>query len=271
MSSKKCAKFVINLDKDIARRNYIEEHFKELGVRDYKIIQAVDGRSLSESDLARFYDEKLAIEKYGRKLFPGEIGCALSHLNCYKEIIEQNLPGAFIFEDDVRLYDSAKILMEQIEFKFLHEKTIPAVNIVLLSGAKYVWKHKKLAYLSLGCNLHRVHKASCAHGYFVTKEAVVKLLDYYSPIFTPVDIWERVSKATAIKIYTCKPECVGVKAVTGSISSTRNTSEVLCDVKKQIKKRPLYRRIYRKIRSFYPKKIFQKIAEYTVGIQYMGG
>lgn len=44
-----------------------------------------------------------AIDKFGDRLRPGEIGCAQSHVNIWRYMVQQNLEYALIFEDDACL------------------------------------------------------------------------------------------------------------------------------------------------------------------------
>lgn len=90
--------FIVNLKRRPDRRRVIETRLKNLSLTNYEIIDAVDGKELPE-DLTNIYDDKSAI-KLHRKLQNSEIGCALSHIEIAKKVIEQNLDYAIILEDD---------------------------------------------------------------------------------------------------------------------------------------------------------------------------
>ena len=115
--------FVINLKKDILKKEYIKNHFRDHGIENYTFIKAIDGREMSCEDLLKFYDKKKALEVHGRPLARGEIGCTLSHLECYKKIISQDLAGAFIFEDDVVFSADTTCLMKKIHDNFAQLKS----------------------------------------------------------------------------------------------------------------------------------------------------
>ena len=119
--------FLINLDSCTDRLKESTFQFDNFSLP-FERISAIKGAELGADVLDTSYCKLKNAKQYYRPLTLGEIGCYLSHIKVLSIIVELELPYAFIFEDDVRLYDSAKILMEQIEFKFLHEKTIPAVN-----------------------------------------------------------------------------------------------------------------------------------------------
>ena len=102
--------FVISLKNETARRQSISKHLKERGF-DFEFFDAVDGRKMdvpSHPD----YDAKRRIRSFGRHIKPGELGCLLSHLGTYKEIVKRNLPYALILEDDVILHKDTKHVLE---------------------------------------------------------------------------------------------------------------------------------------------------------------
>lgn len=91
--------YVINLAKRKDRLKKIEDAFAKFSFDNYKIIEAVDGNNLTPEDLQKSYNEKTA-NRIFRKLTIGEIGCALSHQKIYDLVLENNLSGALIIEDD---------------------------------------------------------------------------------------------------------------------------------------------------------------------------
>lgn len=90
--------FVVNLKRRKDRLQIIEKRLNDLSLKNYEIIEAVDGKELPE-DLSEFYDKESAC-KIRRNLERSEIGCALSHINIAKKIIDENLEYAIILEDD---------------------------------------------------------------------------------------------------------------------------------------------------------------------------
>jgi glycosyl transferase family 25 len=78
----------------------------------YSIFKGVDGRELTENEINSLYNdataqvlfEKYMFKTYEKKIKRGlsrsEIGCALSHIKVYKDIIENNYNRVLILEDD---------------------------------------------------------------------------------------------------------------------------------------------------------------------------
>lgn len=113
--------FVINLERSKDRRNDISNHLNEQDLK-FSFINAVDGKLLDKEYISDINKEAISFKnKYQRELLPGEIGCSLSHLNAYEEIINLNLPYACIIEDDVISTQGFKSIL-------LNEKTKACLN-----------------------------------------------------------------------------------------------------------------------------------------------
>lgn len=83
---------VINLDRDKARLENVENSFKQYGLFDkYVRIPAVLGSEIPSNEL----------KKINSPMRKPEIGCGLSHKKAWKYIIDNNLPNALIVEDDI--------------------------------------------------------------------------------------------------------------------------------------------------------------------------
>lgn len=92
--------FVINLDKDTERMQFMHEQLARLGIA-YRRETAILGKSYNPS--LKEYNESYAIKKGGHALLPGEIGCALSHSRVIQKIIDEKIPYTLVLEDDVSL------------------------------------------------------------------------------------------------------------------------------------------------------------------------
>ena len=82
--------YVINLKKDIYRRAYIKNLFKNLKIN-YNLIM-VDKVTIDDK-------QKWNITQNFRHL--GQLGCMLSHMFCLREAIQLNHKKFIIFEDDI--------------------------------------------------------------------------------------------------------------------------------------------------------------------------
>ncbi|WP_350998312.1 glycosyltransferase family 25 protein [Shewanella sp. TB7-MNA-CIBAN-0143] len=109
----KCKVFLINLDNSTERFTFMDEQLKQLGI-EYQRISAVYGKDLHDIDIAKVYDPQTNLQKYDKELNLGEIGCYLSHVQCWQMIIEQQLDYALILEDDSILDPALMTVIQHI-------------------------------------------------------------------------------------------------------------------------------------------------------------
>ena len=85
------------------RRAYVDEIISKLNI-ETEIIDAVDGRLLTNNKISKFYSETPLFQPaYPFKVNKGEIGCFLSFRKAWQNIVDENLSSGLIFEDDVSL------------------------------------------------------------------------------------------------------------------------------------------------------------------------
>ena len=108
--------YVVSLKNALARRSYLEEMMAKYNVS-YQVVDAVYGKELED-------DYKHTINPQ-RNLKDSEIGCFLSHLECYEKFLETEEDYAVILEDDSLITDqfqkfiNAKINKDAFDFLFL--------------------------------------------------------------------------------------------------------------------------------------------------------
>uniref|UniRef100_UPI00358FE92A procollagen galactosyltransferase 1-like n=1 Tax=Myxine glutinosa TaxID=7769 RepID=UPI00358FE92A len=96
--------FMINLERRPDRHQLMISLLDELRI-DFKLIKAVDGKSLNNSQIQAMNIDMLPgyEDPYSaRALTKGEIGCFLSHYNIWKKVLEHNLGKVLVLEDDCR-------------------------------------------------------------------------------------------------------------------------------------------------------------------------
>lgn len=186
--------FVINLDRAIYRRDRISNLCKKLKM-DFEIFTAIDGRELDENFINdNVYDYKNCF------LTKGEIGCALSHIGVYKEIINRRLPYALIIEDDAVLDSRTVDFMRAFEKK-------PKNGIFLLTGDVEYAKNKKM---KLGdFNVFPIATAIRATGYIITLKTAKKMVEFLMPIRYEADMFEIFRVCGNIKIFATLPHLIG--------------------------------------------------------------
>ena len=94
-------KYLISLDKDVQRR---ELFFAQPDTVDFVVFSAINTMQKEWDDLAEVFNPTKFEQHYGRNVTKGEIGCTLSHLAVYRQIVEdQNVMEndyALVCEDD---------------------------------------------------------------------------------------------------------------------------------------------------------------------------
>lgn len=102
-SDQKYKCFIIHLKRAKKRKAYVDEIISKLNI-ETEIIEAVDGKLLTKNKTSKFYSKTPLFQPaYPFKVNKGEIGCFLSFRKAWQNIVDQNLSGGLIFEDDVSL------------------------------------------------------------------------------------------------------------------------------------------------------------------------
>lgn len=135
--------FIVSLQKDLVRRAAISKILNEFNLN-FTFIDAVYGKELSTNYLDSLRNKSSGkIVDRGFPATPGEIGCTLSHLKAYQEVLDRGLEWACILEDDVILDDRFKRFINEFNSKYLDP-----TNLYLLGGQhpyskKYIIKSIK--------------------------------------------------------------------------------------------------------------------------------
>ena len=197
--------FIINLPQDSERRKLVTDDMKKNNL-DFSIIEAVDGRLLSDQDIKKYYNEKKSIELFNHKLSVGEIGCALSHIKIYEKMVSENIPSALIMEDDICIMDS-KIDDVLKNLEKIYPADFPVV--VLLNYVKKYISNKNDIVINEKYILHDSYRGTSTSGYFITKEAAKIMAENIFPVYVVADKWEYFQKKFfPVKIIV--PNCIGL-------------------------------------------------------------
>lgn len=194
--------YVISLARSRERRQYILAHTRQRKM-EVELIEAVDGRTLSEEKLAEhcLMDH---IKKHPEYFTPGMIGCALSHYKAYQQFIASGEDFGFFIEDDVvlpthihELLRSVLCTIRQREVIMLHFN--PAGSTVLSTvGREPIDTESHLMY--------PMGETGSAMAYILSREVAQGLLRIIKPIRTSADSWEFFYKQGALDTFrVCYP------------------------------------------------------------------
>lgn len=244
--------FVVNLKIDIVRYESISIQLKNSDLS-AEVIEAVDGRKLTEDGLAEIADRNFVCEHFKRDfiLTPGEIGCAASHKKIYDLIIERKIPYALVLEDDVQLPLRLKNTLEHIELWIKQKKY---QGLILLH---YFRSQPEPLFLRFrgrnrfkGIKFYRVDTAHVtgSGAYVITYEAAKKLRALNTPIKTVAD--DHVYFSKYIMYRAIWPRLMTLSYLSKE-SSIRGHIEDVPLGKKAFLKRQLGKDLYERFRFYF--------------------
>lgn len=195
--------FVINLEKDRARRQSVEQQMERLKLS-FEFFPGVLGANLSKTELTECYSDRKARWNKGQSLVPAEIGCALSHIRVYREIIRRNLDYALILEDDVILDTNLPHYLTKLESLIQTN----CAEVILLSPAEEAKNCRCRQTVDGGLKVVSFGKGFYTSSYVVTRYAAQSMLKELYPIGDVADCWGRLKRYRVVDIYITEPPLI---------------------------------------------------------------
>lgn len=175
--------YVINLKESVDRKERVLAETKKYPCMNLEFVEAVNGRHLPEEEINRQFDSRRFLHRHGREILRGEIGCTLSHRECYRRLLESEENIALILEDDVCFIDPDMVepLLNGISEKM--SRNIPCV--ISLTRHLLYYKNRKERLGNYSLFGMREGWGTCA--YLINKEAARKLLSISKPYYVADD------------------------------------------------------------------------------------
>lgn len=222
--------FVINLKRDVDRRNSINSQFNKKNL-EFEFFEGVLGSALTEKELSLSYDNKKALRLNCRPLVPAHIGCSLSHVKLYREVVNRDLPYALILEDDVILPDNFEYIIKKITPVL--KSDIPEV-ILLSPGVGDISAKEKIArYIDSNYKILPYKSGYFTSSYIINQLAARVLLKELFPIGDVADCWPRLKRHKIVDISILYPNLIeqdqdtyGSSTNTDIRSSFKNSSDL---------------------------------------------
>jgi glycosyl transferase, family 25 len=170
--------FVMNLDRAPERLAHMTTLFGGLGLP-FTRVPAVDGKSLAAAEANRWIGGEPKFYPLG----PGEIGCFLSHRECWERVVRDGLDHAAIFEDDMLMGADADAVLSDSGW-------IPAdADLVKLDTAcRNTVVDRHIAAVAGHHSVTRLREAHAGGGaYIVSRAGAQKLLGLSRSFCDPVD------------------------------------------------------------------------------------
>jgi glycosyl transferase, family 25 len=181
--------YIVHLKRAKERGRHIIAQAKRHNL-DFEIIEALDCRTLTDDDYARFCDLE-AMRLYPNWLTPGLVCACYTHYLVYQKILEDNVDQALIVEDDVIFSTGINKLLDRIgeemvsnEVILLHYLTLKSIRLEKASAVKL---SDKFSLMDADTSEHTVSAA----GYVVSREMAAELSDFVLPIRQGGDSWGR--------------------------------------------------------------------------------
>lgn len=170
--------YVVNLKKASQKRLHMEAQLKKVGINDYEFIEAVYGADLSPEFISEnVYDYPAC------SLTLGEVGCSLSHINIYKDMVNKQIPYAMVLEDDVILPDDFLELLSAIRTSIDIEQS----KVITLGEANKISLLKRY-FTFKEYSEYTAVTAFCTYAYLVNLEAAKSLSEHLLPIKYEADM-----------------------------------------------------------------------------------
>ncbi|WP_274585563.1 glycosyltransferase family 25 protein [Neisseria leonii] len=213
--------YVVSLAGETVRRAHIAEECSKFGIRPV-FVDACDMRGIGQEDLQS--RSCLPEHKQGKKkrwLKPGELGCALSHLQVYRRMLEQQEEYALILEDDAMFIRDPRPLLDTGRLKALRERVPFDVLIVgyvktLPQYLPYYYRRiplKRLATFDLNGETACFGTPWAQYGcgtvaYIATRSAAQKLLNVNTPPRVAADDWLYFEQHGKVRVIHSRPAFV---------------------------------------------------------------
>lgn len=199
--------YVINLATEAVRREAIIQHLNNRSIP-ATIFEAYDGRKLAKETLYKHVNEPRLLKEYGPISNP-EIGCALSHINVYKDILNKNLELAVILEDDVHVSSDFYSLIDATSNSFIkNHLSSDQPRMLQLTHVKRGYRFSKVPINKR----YHLFKPACsvwlASGYIINLAAAKSLSTSLYPIWTVADHWSRFNEKGLVSVYALSPPAV---------------------------------------------------------------
>lgn len=189
--------YMCHYSKLTERRIYAENVLNEHNIEAHWILD-YDKENIDEIDISQKFPF-LFSNRNGNKLSRPEISLVMKHYCAFKDIVENNIQNAVVFEDDI-------ILCDDFENKLS--------NYINQLPDDY-----DILWIGTCCNLHtpksdpnknvypNQHGSRCTHAYVVSYNGCKKLLDFFPSIYQPIDWYFNTAIRTLrMNNYWAEPE-----------------------------------------------------------------
>jgi GR25 family glycosyltransferase involved in LPS biosynthesis len=248
--------FVVSLARAADRRAAISGHLQRLDVK-FELVDAVDGKTLSPDDLARWVHPDC-------KIHPGAIGCYLSHISVYERIVRDEIPVALILEDDARVSPRVKGLLDQpfesldFDYCFLDSDGHNDRGTVYYDTNSFIRLCDGIKAFELSAGPHTTH------AYLITRRGAAKRLEAAFPIQRSIDLYDHLPQRFVFRaVVSPKLAWVSAQSLVSFTSAKATSSESLRFA--FLRRFPLFYTLRNVLRSIYKRGESRPVAVANTG------
>lgn len=180
--------YIINLKEAIERKEYVLSEVGQYKFLDVELVTAVDGRKMSEREIQTRFDSKRFAYRFYEPS-PGEIGCTLSHRECYKRLLDSSEEFALICEDDVCFLVGEELmssLLKEVIERMPHRPYVMTLSRHLVYYAKGGYQIGEYSFC-------RVYHAWGTCAYLINRKAAEVMLRTGKPYY-PADDYREMGR-----------------------------------------------------------------------------
>ncbi len=193
--------YIVNLPQAQDRRESVLAQCARFGL-EAEVYPAVYGKDLPDDELRRRVDAP-ALDI----LTKGEIGCTLSHLGIYRDMVEKDIPIACVLEDDAVFLADPRPVLDGLARRaaagpeaYILTRNPGGDQYIDGGGAPVIGGHR----------FHPGWRAFGTYGYVVTQSAARNILALQTPVKFVCDWWKVFRTFGIIRLFLCRTEIVGV-------------------------------------------------------------
>lgn len=188
--------YIVNLEKDVARRTYMSDLLMPYKWIDSSFIKAIYGKVLDSNEINSIFDIRTAYKRYGRYLNPGEIGCTASHDLIYQQLCNSSDEWSLILEDDITILKKLPNLDEIA-------KILPADKPAVVFLSADYW-YTSLKPLNEHLKLAHVFDAVGTYAYMINRAAAKLIKQSNSKPSYVADNWS-LFRSQGVRLYAFYP------------------------------------------------------------------
>ena len=192
----KIAIFVINLPVSTDRLHSMQQQLSAID-KDFITIKAVNGSEIADDEFF-FYKREVSYA-----ITKGEVGCAMSHLKAYKQLLDSEYDLALILEDDVTIPVDIEEHLDSIAKNNSNRHS----TVTLLSEVHH-YQNKSLYSTGKDRHVHKVFNAAFSHGYVINRPAAKKMLANLFPVWCVADQWTTFQEFGLIDVHGVVPSLI---------------------------------------------------------------